>query len=1004
MKFRKKFFFIILLLSLVLLTVSAVAADDRTFDDVQTAINNTEDNSIVYLNGTTYIGNGIEIVISDKHNITIHGGTESDPSLISTLDGKGLSRIMTINTDSNITFIGIKFVNGKQTDDGTQYNGGGAIKMQTGEGTIVTWENCTFINNTAENDGGVIYSSDWDNNYWIGCSFINNTAANIGGVIYGYGLNNWTNCNFINNTAATTGGAIACTKSIALTKCSFIHNTASGGGGAIWFIGSGANNNFTECNFTNNIANTGGAIYFSSSADNNLWNKCNFINNTAENGGGAIYFWHLADNNLWNKCNFINNKVPENTASIGSAILFYNESNNNKFIECDFTNNSGSAIYSNSASNNNWTKCDFTNNTGHNGGAIDFYSDKDNIWCECDFTNNTAYYNGGAIYLGSGSNNNLTDSNFTGNKAYSDDEDSKNPTSWGSAIYTLADLNINNCKFTDNKVKAYINCYFDEEMRYSTNLTVELMATDNILDAIYAQSCTVTVNGIAAVPDKFASGNLTVKFKDQDPFIIESGSIIDLKDYGLPEVMNVTFNGTKSYTNASLINKVISYGVEVLFNPKEFSGLVGQTVSGTVWTVISGTLIDLGYNEYYVMMMGESEEDYFEYEVNRADDKKITITLPDKPGTYMIAIMAKEVGEESAAIDIITVSQDMPPVPHNYELVGYDVVKLVNESKPYTVTLTVDGKPLAGQEILITLNGKEYTRVTDNTGKATLDLDLDVGNYTVTAKWNRFTTKNTIIVKPNPVNYELNAEDLTKYFGGPECYTVTLTDNGKPLTGETITITINGKEYTRVTDENGIASIAINLNPGDYTITASWNDLTVENTVTVKSTIHCDDFTKYYLNGTQYEAYVLDSEGNPLDGVTITFNIHGVFYHKEAHNGVVKLNINLLPGEYIITAYNDVTGEASSATVTVLPTLVGTDLNMTFQDGSKYECKLVDGQGNPVKGAELTFNIHGVFYHKITDDEGIARLDINLLPGEYIITAIYDELTMTSNIINVRDI
>ena len=115
-----------------------------------------------------------------------------------------------------------------------------------------------------------------------------------------------------------------------------------------------------------------------------------------------------------------------------------------------------------------------------------------------------------------------------------------------------------------------------------------------------------------------------------------------------------------------------------------------------------------------------------------------------------------------------------------------------------------------------------------------------------------------------------------------------------------------------------------------------------------------------------------------------------------------KLNINLIPGKYIITAYNDVTGETSSAVVTVLPTLVGNNLTMNFQDGSKYECKFVDGQGNPVKGAELTFNIHGVFYHKITDENGIARLNINLLPGEYIITAIYGTI-MTSNTITVRD-
>lgn len=156
------------------------------------------------------------------------------------------------------------------------------------------------------------------------------------------------------------------------------------------------------------------------------------------------------------------------------------------------------------------------------------------------------------------------------------------------------------------------------------------------------------------------------------------------------------------------------------------------------------------------------------------------------------------------------------------------------------------------------------------------------------------------------------------------------------------------------------------------------------------------------MNGTQYEAYVLDTKGKDLDGVNFTFNINGIFYHRTCHDGIVKLNINLSPGQYIITAYNDLTGEAKSNYVVVLPTLYGHDLNMTYKDGSKYECKLVDGQGKSVKGALLTFNILGVFYHKITDNNGIARLNINLLPGEYIITAIYGS-TMNSNIINVRE-
>ncbi len=43
-------------------------------------------------------------------------------------------------------------------------------------------------------------------------------------------------------------------------------------------------------------------------------------------------------------------------------------------------------------------------------------------------------------------------------------------------------------------------------------------------------------------------------------------------------------------------------------------------------------------------------------------------------------------------------------------------------------------------------------------------------------------------------------------------------------------------------------------------------------------------------------------------------------------------------------------------------------------------------------------NINGVFYYKTTNNLGIAKLDINLNPGEYILTAYYDNLEMGNKI------
>ncbi|MDR3063293.1 MAG: Ig-like domain repeat protein, partial [Methanobrevibacter sp.] len=45
--------------------------------------------------------------------------------------------------------------------------------------------------------------------------------------------------------------------------------------------------------------------------------------------------------------------------------------------------------------------------------------------------------------------------------------------------------------------------------------------------------------------------------------------------------------------------------------------------------------------------------------------------------------------------------------------------------------------------------------------------------------------------------------------------------------------------------------------------------------------------------------------------------------------------------------------------------------------------------GQPCQGQVIVLNVHGVFYNRTTDVNGSVFLDINLDPGEYIITAYY---------------
>ena len=207
--------------------------------------------------------------------------------------------------------------------------------------------------------------------------------------------------------------------------------------------------------------------------------------------------------------------------------------------------------------------------------------------------------------------------------------------------------------------------------------------------------------------------------------------------------------------------------------------------------------------------------------------------------------------------------------------------------------------------------------------------------------------------------------------------------------------------YTRYTNAFGIARLNINLNPGTYIVTAAnpKSGESYSNTITVlPSIVENNDLVKYYKNNSQYYIRILDNEGNPAGAnVSVSFNINGVFYTRLTNaSGYVKLNINLNPGDYIITAeYN---GLKVSNKIKVLPTLVAKDLSMKYRDGSKFEVKVLDGTGKALANASVNLNINGVLYARVSDGNGIARLNINLMPGQYIITSSYNNLSIANKI------
>lgn len=577
----------------------------------------------------------------------------------------------------------------------------------------------------------------------------------------------------------------------------------------------------------------------------------------------------------------------------------------------------------------------------------------------------------------------------------------------GSVIF-----NINGTNYTASVVNgsAKISVYFDEVGDYiisanyqdnglyngsSVQKTVSVTKTDvnltvNIDDIIYGENPVANINltsiaGINITDDVV----LTVNNKKYSVKVINGSAV-----FSVPEILTageyqaiVSYLGSEKY---NLANNSVNFTVtkkEINMNVTINKDYRDITVNVNLSEKLDGNLTVLVNNTSYTLTY-----------INGTGSlifKNLTY------GNYTINVTFTKDNYQS-----INVSENVEINSIKTVLETENVVMYYKNGTRFVVVLKdIDGNPLANMNVTISINGRDYIKQTDENGTAFMGLNLDSKNYTVvttfngTSKYFGTSANNTVSILPTIIS-----KNIVKYYrNGTQFYVTVLDFNGNPLANTTVRFNIHGVFYNKTTDENGTAKLNIQLRPGNYIITV-FNLVTGEqtgNNVTVLSKIVENyDLVKYYQNASRFSVKILDNQGYPVEGTIVTFNINGVFYYKETDSkGIASLGINLRPGKYVITTMY---GQYEVGnTVTVLPTLETSDLNMKYNDGSAFRAKVVDGQGNPLANQNVTFNVNGVFYNKVTNDDGIASLNIKLMKGEYIITSMYDGFE-TGNTIKIQ--
>ena len=344
------------------------------------------------------------------------------------------------------------------------------------EGTYSIVEDCTFINNYADNTIGALSWSKTQGKL-ISSNFTNNHAKSNGAVFFAGTYGTIENCLFDNNYATGDFGALRTyNEGIMIINSIFKNNNATNNGGALYSESS--QSSVIGCYFENNHVTTsgagGGAIY---QRQNLIIQSSTFVKNSAC-WGGAIYG---GDNYL----TLETTTFKQNTAlNRGGAINIQG----GIIVNCTFEENDavegGGAIRSRVAApyivNNA-----FTRNTGADGGAIDC------AIAQAYLNNNTFMYNeatnnGGAINVAAASIY-VGNAKFIGNSA----------NNLGGGVYVTGNyFGLDNSTFTSNTAKSnsgaiYIKEGLSVSLDYSLKTSSDTVNASNIINMpkkIYIES------------------------------------------------------------------------------------------------------------------------------------------------------------------------------------------------------------------------------------------------------------------------------------------------------------------------------------------------------------------------------------------------------------------------------------------------------------------------------------------------------------------------------------
>ncbi|WP_407432913.1 C1 family peptidase [Methanobrevibacter sp.] len=970
-------------------------------------------NNLTFVNGRGESGGAI--VASDK-NITLNN--------VIFKDNYALSSGGAVFSGGNLTINNGQFID--------NYAGRAGNSIGLGLNSFLWANNCTFLN--SRDILKFIINAEASTLYLDGCIFENITSK-YGSAVYSNKRLYISNSKFINLHANMTGGALIIknNEDALIRNSTFINNSAKNDGGAIFTDSKSSSSHLKICDsvFINSTADYGGAIC-ALRCEVEVENST-FSDNIATFGGGAI-FGSSSMLTVKNSTFIGNNAIDEELGSYGGAIYHDNYEflsvRNSTFIQ-NHAKTHGDAIYIYQPYDVILTNSTFKDN----GEAVYMVYDDHAFMKDNDFSNDTVLMNQtdyDTIVVEKGLGIVLTNNTLN----YTDLPEKFDLRDWGWvtpikdqgamgacwAFGTIAALESALLKAAGIETSLSENNLQNTMLRYSKYGVLDLYEGGREDDAI--RYFTGWLGGFPSEYDEYD------EYGKVSP-LIDSGKNIHIHDvviipkfedmlyadyvkeciikYGAVAVSFGAYTEDLSCYDPSYATY---YAYEDLHKDYHAVSIVGwdnnfpkENFSTTppgdgAWICKNSWGDDWGDKGYFYISYYDQTlfKDYpsCAFVINNTENYTKNYQTEMGGSAVQKTFVYDKYYNEYEALEndfIAGVGTYFNELNLNYTVDVYvnDVLKLSqNESSSFlgfhTIRLNEYVPVRKGDIFKVMISGNPVPTIIKSRSVFEANNSFVYSN----GKWaDLYRNETTAVLKVYTVDYPIKTDNLVKIYRNASQFEANI-----GIANASVVFSINGVNYTRTSDENGTARLNINLNPGNYTITTTFNLTSVENTVTVISAIESDNLVKYFRNATQFVVKVLDERAE-----NVTFNINGVFYTRTVdENRTSKLNINLNPGNYTITTINPVTGESKANNVTVLTTLETEDLSMKYKDGSKFEAKVLDAQGMHYANQTVQFNVNGVLYDRVSGDDGIAKLNINLMAGEYLITSAYNGYAVANKI------